>query len=83
MCRLREFGLKIPDDISITGFDDGTYSQELGLTTIRQQPRLMGHDVAEKLLDLINHNTISEPYRTYPAELIIRSTTATPRDVDE
>lgn len=83
MCRLREFGLKIPGDISITGFDDGTYSQELGLTTIRQQPRLMGHDVAEKLLDLINHKTISEPYRTYPAELIIRSTTATPRDVDE
>lgn len=83
MCRLREFGLKIPGDISITGFDDGTYSQELGLTTIRQQPRLMGHDVAEKLLDLINHKTISEPYRTYPVELIIRFTTATPRDVDE
>ena len=43
----------------------------------------MGHDVAEKLLDLINHKTISEPYRTYPVELVIRSTTATPRDVDE
>lgn len=80
MCRLREFGLKIPSDISITGFDDGTYSHELGLTTIRQQPRLMGREVAEKLLDLINHKEVQEPHKTYPVELIVRSSTAPPRE---
>lgn len=76
MCKLRNFGLRIPQDVSITGFDDGTYAKEMGLTTIRQDPYAMSVDVAGKLLKLINGREVEEPFRTYAPKLIVRSSTA-------
>lgn len=36
--RLRQCGMAIPTDLSVTGFDNSTFSGEVGLTTVRQKP---------------------------------------------
>lgn len=73
--RLRDYGLRVPEDLSITGFDDAQYAETFGLTTIRQNPRLIGESAAHKVLDLLAGKTLDEPYTAAQPELIIRSST--------
>ena len=77
---LREAGKRIPEDVSVVGFDDipSAAFQNPGLTTVRQPLRQMGVVAAETLL-----RRISSPAKTgYPREivvepeLIVRGTTA-------
>ncbi|UCZ53841.1 LacI family transcriptional regulator [Bacillus shivajii] len=52
---IQEFGLKVPDDISIIGFDDiqiGRYMTP-GLTTIKQDTTLIGKTAASLLIEQI------------------------------
>lgn len=51
--RLRQCGMAIPTDLSVTGFDNSTFSGEVGLTTVRQKPYDMAVAAARKALDLI------------------------------
>ncbi|WP_440897032.1 LacI family DNA-binding transcriptional regulator [Amphibacillus sp. Q70] len=53
---IKEAGLKVPDDISIVGFDDIDLAQHItpALTTIRQNTELMGKRAADLLIDQIN-----------------------------
>lgn len=54
---IEQYGLKIPDDISIAGYDGILLSQFLNpkLTTIRQDTETMGKKAAEKLIDIIEN----------------------------
>ena len=79
MCKLRNFGIRIPQDVSITGFDDSTYASDLGLTTVRQDPRAMASSVATKLLDIINDKEIEQPFEEFALEMVVRTTTNVPR----
>lgn len=79
MCKLRNFGIRIPQDVSITGFDDSTYASDLGLTTVRQDPRAMASSVATKLLDIINDKEIEQPFEEFALEMVVRTTTNAPR----
>lgn len=56
--RARQMGLSVPDDISITGFDDIAMASALSpeLTTIHVPHRQMGEMVAKGLLDAIDSN---------------------------
>jgi len=77
---LREAGRRVPEDVSVIGFDDiqSAAYQNPGLTTIRQPLREMGMTAAETLLARINapknadypKNIVVEP------ELIVRGSTA-------
>jgi DNA-binding LacI/PurR family transcriptional regulator len=77
---LREAGRRVPEDVSVIGFDDiqSAAYQNPGLTTIRQPLREMGMTAAETLLKRINaaknaeypKNIVVEP------ELIVRGSTA-------
>ena len=54
---IRERGLRIPEDISITGYDgiDLVRMMEPKLTTLCQDTRKIGRMAAEKLISLIEH----------------------------
>ncbi len=72
-----ELSLKVPEDLSIIGFDDLPISSSLPvpLTTVRQPIR----EIAQKSLQVLTERMENEgkPYRTetLPTELIIRKTT--------
>lgn len=77
---LREAGRRIPEDVSVVGFDDiqSAAFQNPGLTTVRQPLRQMGVIAAKTLLRRINAPAKS-PYPksiTIEPELIIRASTA-------
>ena len=76
---LHEAGLRVPQDVSVIGFDD-VLSAPFGipsLTTIRQPLRAMGQAGAESLLNRINHPKAPyAPQVIMEPELVIRESTA-------
>ena len=77
---LRAAGRRVPEDVSVVGFDDipSAAFQNPGLTTVRQPLREMGVLAAETLLRRINAAPAT-PYAkviTVEPELIVRASTA-------
>lgn len=70
-------GLRVPDALSIAGFDDAAPAAELGITTIRQPTRRKGQLATEALLDLLA-GTSDKPRHTLTTELIRRASTGRP-----
>jgi LacI family transcriptional regulator len=66
---LREAGRRIPEDVSVVGFDDiqSAAFQNPGLTTVRQPLRQMGVLAAETVLQRIN----APNKLPYPKEIIV------------
>lgn len=75
---IRDAGMRVPEDISIVGFDDiqSAAYQIPGLTTVRQPLRKMGKIAAETLLRRINRPGMEHVSQiTVEPELIVRETT--------
>jgi len=70
-----KMGLKIPDDISLIGFDDITLVSELSvpLTTIKQPVEEIGDVAVSLLIQLIEKKDIGKKVYEIPTELVIRS----------
>jgi LacI family transcriptional regulator len=69
---LEENGKKVPDDVSIVGYDDISFSHTISLTVISQPIVEMGKSAMTLLLDLI-HNRVTPPQRiVHRPSLIIR-----------
>ncbi|HMG03125.1 MAG TPA: LacI family DNA-binding transcriptional regulator [Edaphobacter sp.] len=79
---LHEAGLRVPDDISVLGFDDiqSAAYQIPSLTTIRQPLQKMGSTAAQLLLKKLAGEPIPESIEVAP-ELVIRESTAPARDI--
>ncbi len=77
---LRRRGLRVPDDISIIGFDDLPESRWTSppLTTIRQPLTEMGILAARTVLRLARGEDIETPRVELATELVIRDSTAPP-----
>jgi DNA-binding LacI/PurR family transcriptional regulator len=78
----RERGIKVPDELSIIGFDDidGAARARPSLTTIRQPLQLKGYAAARFLLDsprVASSQVVPEPSEILdlPVELIVRQST--------
>jgi DNA-binding LacI/PurR family transcriptional regulator len=79
--RIRALGLRVPEDISIAGFDDLFFSQFLNppLTTVRQPLRHLGNLAMDTLLKIFAGEP-SEIDIKVPGELIVRESTAPPKE---
>lgn len=81
IAEVQRHGLSVPRDISVVGFDDIELVAHLSppLTTIRQPRTEIGRLAAERLLAMLA-DEIGPEDTVLPVELIIRSSTASPRD---
>ena len=73
-----EFGLRVPEDIAVTGFDDVPLAQLVtpALTTLRQPQERIARECVEHLIHRIKTKDLSSPRRlTYDLELIVREST--------
>ncbi|GIP31968.1 LacI family DNA-binding transcriptional regulator [Paenibacillus sp. J2TS4] len=73
-----ELGLRIPDDLSVVGFDDLEYNRLLSpkLTTIRQPIYEIGETAAEILLKQIQGRRRARVETYMEIELVVRGSTA-------
>jgi len=78
---LRGRGYRIPQDISVTGFDDTEQGRYAGLTSVHQDFRHIGELGAKKLLDRINHKT-GYSRSIIPVELVIRGSSGPVKNSD-
>ena len=74
--QLERNGFCVPGDVSVIGYDDSTYTHDIGLTTIRQDPVEMAREAAHMTLDLIEERELETAFRNVAAQLIVRSSTA-------
>jgi len=81
---IHEHGLRVPEDVSVVGFDDidSAAYQHPGLTTIRQPLRQMGKMAAQTVLKRIEGKD-SHGMRevVFEPELIVRGTTGAVKDI--
>lgn len=74
--QLERSGYEVPNDISVIGYDNSFYANDIGLTTIAQDPIEMTKMAAEMTVKLIEGEKPEHLFRMIPAELVVRSSTA-------
>jgi DNA-binding LacI/PurR family transcriptional regulator len=75
-----EAGLRVPDDLSVIGYDDIEIADYIGLTTVRQQLFESGRLGAELLLAEVRARSATPPAIVLAPELVVRGTTAPPKE---
>jgi LacI family transcriptional regulator len=77
----RQAGLRIPQDLSVVGFDDLPMCEWLSppLTTVRQPLEEMGRVAARTLFQLLEDQPLFSPRMELATELKVRHSTAPPR----
>ena len=76
---LKELGYKIPNDISVVGFNNEVISRfsDPPLTTVKQPKKLMGKTAMSLLIDIIEGKEIKNKNIVLPTEVIVRGSTRT------
>lgn len=74
----RRRGVKVPDHLSVVGFDDIRFSRHLDppLTTVAQPMRDIGEGCVRLLLEILRGEAVAPVSITLPHELTIRGSTA-------
>jgi LacI family transcriptional regulator len=75
-------GARVPQDLSVVGFDDVEVARYAGLTTVAQPLEASGARGAELLLSVLAGEP-REPRQHLPLELVVRSTTSSPGTGDD
>ena len=69
-------GFRIPQDISLIGFDDIAFSAMIGLTTVAQSPFELGRNAVTLLNDIIAERVTGPQKIELPTRLVIRDSSA-------
>jgi len=74
LTRLARLGVRVPDDLAVTGFDDIMTSRFVapGLTTVQQPTRAVGHWAAIRLHERIEGRTHDVHPQVLPTTLVVR-----------
>lgn len=91
LAALKAAGKRVPEDISLVGFDDNFHARHLtpALTTVRQPVDAVGFDAATLLIRILDGQTLDESEIDTPTELIVRDSVSRPsrartsREADE
>ncbi|GAB4400697.1 MAG: substrate-binding domain-containing protein [Anaerolineales bacterium] len=77
---LREHGLRVPEDVSVIGFDDMPLVAycDPPLTTLRQDTAEIGRAAAALLMQALENPQNPHQHLQLPVELIVRASTAAP-----
>jgi LacI family transcriptional regulator len=77
----RSRGIRIPDELSIVGFDDSVYAPVVdpALTTVRQPLAEMGATAVDLLVRLMRQETVDALHLEPFTRLVVRETTTIPR----
>jgi LacI family transcriptional regulator len=85
LASLAEFGLSMPDDVSLVGLDDPSWFWAVGggITAVTMPWEEMAETTADLLLARMANGAAAKPRwrpttRTFPARLVVRSSTASP-----
>ena len=68
-----ELGIRIPDDLSVVGFDNIAESKYMGLTTVDQFILEMGYVATQMLIKLINGATLDDQTYRMQTQLVVRN----------
>jgi len=76
----RRVGLRVPEDVSLTGFDDVPIAAMItpSLTTVRQPARDMGYGAAGLLFDLMLDEPTGQAPEPFPTTLQVRDSVVPP-----
>jgi LacI family repressor for deo operon, udp, cdd, tsx, nupC, and nupG len=74
----RRRNLRVPEDLSLVGFDDVRYAAHTNppLTTIAQPMQELGERTVRLLLDILKGRTVAPVSVTLPHKLVVRASTA-------
>lgn len=73
---LKERGLRVPDDVALTGYDDDPTAEFLGITSVHQPIDDIAHALFDILLGEINQEPCDERQVVFAPELIVRQSTS-------
>jgi DNA-binding LacI/PurR family transcriptional regulator len=73
---IRNKGMRVPEDISVIGFDNHDIAQYIGLTTVAQPPQFEGQVAAAAAIAEITNPTLERRKIVVPLSLMVRQTTA-------
>ncbi|MFM1974322.1 MAG: hypothetical protein RL524_309 [Actinomycetota bacterium] len=69
---IRKKGLRVPEDISIIGYDDHEFATTIGLTTISQPVQFLGQLAASQIMAQIEKPDRNSAQMNVPTSLVIR-----------
>jgi DNA-binding LacI/PurR family transcriptional regulator len=69
---IRKKGLRVPEDISVIGYDDHEFSTTIGLTTIAQPVQFLGQLAASQIMAKIEKPDSNSAQMKVPTSLVIR-----------
>lgn len=79
---VEQAGLRVPEDVSVVGFDDAPEAEFLStpLTTVRQDFAEVTRLAVHRLVGTIEGRPPAERHRLVPTQLVVRESTAPPSD---
>jgi len=78
MRALSSHGLRVPEDVSVVGFDDIRFARYTSpaLTTMAQPKNALGREATTMLIELLNDPAVPPRKRILSADLVVRGSTA-------